>query len=179
MHLSYGWRMASTTSMPETGSLVTVTITDANGVFREFHGTLQEHTGMRVRVNEDPASRYPFAHERVPLLAGEMWVRIYSATGDPFEYAHLATEGREWALSMYEFYVSTEADNVDIRPITKAGEAWVQANLSLDNQRARLVEQIKALDPKLADAVDTLFGEVEHDAFQRGKDEEFRNNNGW
>lgn len=169
--------MTRTTPLPETGSLVTVTITDTKGVAREFLGTLHEHTGMRVHVNENPASRYPFAHERVPLLAGEMWTRIYSATGDPFEYAHLATEGREWGLGMYDFYVSTEAENIDIRPITKAGEAWVQANLSLDNQRAQLVAQVTALDPTLGQAVEDILDKVDTDAFERGKDAEFRSNN--
>lgn len=172
--------MPRTKSLPETGSLVTVTITDTDGVAHEFHGTLYEHVGMKVLVNEDPRANVQFSHLPVPLLAGEMWVRIYSATGTPFQRGDLPALGREWYMSgMYDFYVSTEASNVAIRPIAKAGQTWVQANLSLDSQRARLVEQIKALDPKLAEATDLLFGEVEHDAFQRGKDEEFRNSNGW
>lgn len=164
-------------TLPETGSLVTVAITDETGMVHEFHGTLLEQTGMRVLINEDPASRARFVHQRVPLLAGEMWVRIYSATGNPFAYGHLAAEGREWGLSMFDFYVSTEAENVTIAPITPAGRLWVDANLSLDNQRARLVEQIKALDPKLGEAADDLFGKVEHDAFARGKDQEWHVHN--
>jgi hypothetical protein len=167
-------------TLPETGSLVTVTITDRDDVTHTFHGTLHEHVGMRVLTNDDPTAQIQFSHQPVPLLAGEMWVRIYSATGNPFHPGDLAPLGREWCMSgMYDFYVSTEATNVTIRRVTKDGKKWIDANLSLDSQRARIVEQIKALDPKLAAAADNLFGEVEHDAFQRGKDEEFRNANGW
>lgn len=164
-------------TLPETGSLVTVTITDETGTVHEFHGTLLEQTGMVMHESADALKRVRYSHHRVPLLAGEMWVRIYSATGDPFSYGHLAVTGREWSLSMYEFYVSTEAENVTIAPITPAGRLWVDANLSLDNQRARLVEQIKALDPKLGEAADDLFGKVEHDAFARGKDQEWHVHN--
>lgn len=173
---SYGSGMART-QMPETGTLVTVTITDADGATHEFHGTLHEHVGMRVLVNEDPTSQIRFSHQPVPLLAGEMWARIYSATGNPIQRDGLPALGREWYMNgMYDFYVSTEAENITIRPITKAGQKWVTANLSLDSQRARLVEQVKALDPKLGEAAELLFGEVEHEAYQRGKDDEYRNN---
>jgi hypothetical protein len=187
--------MPATKKSTEPGTLVTVRITDGEGVEHTFHGNVVETVSLITQKWETSDTRYshlPADERTIGKGYGEPspWLRIYSATGNPIPggagvfytgprtYGDngLAAQGADWFFSMYEFYVRIDSDDIDVRVATKAGKAWVESHLSLDNQRTRLVERIKALNPALADEAERLLGEVEHDAYERGKDDEYRAN---
>lgn len=179
--------MPRTKTLPETGTLVTVTITDDAGVAHEFHGTLHEvseivaesyqpyadHTEFQYRpTHNQRGERYPDMGEGTP------WVHIYSATGNPFPKGTLSDRSLSHYIQWHHLWADSAASNVTIKKATKVSQKWIRDNLSLDRKRHLLVEQIKALDPTLADAVDTLIEDIAYASRQEGRDEEWRSNNG-
>lgn len=189
--------MPATAKSIEPGTLVTVRITDDAGVEHTFHGNTVEKVSLITQTWEDhTGTRYshlPADERTIDKGFGEpsQWLRVYSATGNPIPGGEgvyytgprtygdngLAAQGKDWFFSMYEFYVCIDSENIDVRVATKAGKTWVDAHLSLDNRRNRLVERIKALDPALAEEADRLLGEVDDDAYERGKDAEWHAHN--
>lgn len=186
--------MPTTAKATVPGTLVTARITDADGTVHTFHGTAMEtvllHTGSwetpaGVRYNYLPANGQPVNPGYEPATN---WLRVYSATGNLFPVAHggggwgvpgtsLDPMTGDWLFGLHDFHVRLDSDVVDVQVATKEARDWVEANLSIDNRRSRIIEQVSALDPKLGQAVDRLLGDVEEDAFDRGKDHEWHSNN--
>lgn len=177
----------------EPSTLVTVRITGADGTTHTFHGTAMKTVSLHTGAWESAAGpRYNYVPAADAVGEGwepaADWLRVYSATGNPFNIAHsnagiggpgtsLAPMSADYFFGLYDFHVRLDSPNVDVRVATKTGREWVQANQYIDDRRQRLVEQVTALDPDLGEAVDRLLGDVEDDAFDRDKDAEwhFRN----
>lgn len=164
--------------LPETGTLVTVRITDDSHVEHAFHGTLIETKDLVAQSYTSGGTEFfnynPVNEHTEP---GTAWARIYSATGNVISRGPLPERSLDWYFSYHDFWVRLDAENVTVSKALKAGHAWVQANLSLDNRRTLLAEQVKALDPALGEAVDLLFDEIDDDAFERGREHEWRSVN--
>lgn len=161
------------------GDLVTVTIALSDGETQTFHGTVIEdldmHTIQVDRSNQPHFTQVPLIKGKTEVTYGETrrFFRIYSATGNRF--AAPSESGPDYAFSYHEFY-ATPSKSVKIRKITKAGRAWIQANLSLDMRRDALIEEARALDPKFADKMERVLEDVREQAFEEGKDYEWRSN---
>lgn len=164
--------------LPETGTLVTVRITDGSFVEHAFHGTLVEVQDLVAHSYISGGSEFfnynPVNEHTEP---GAAWARIYSATGNVIPRGSLPERSMDWYFSYHDFWVRLDAENITVSKALKAGHAWVQANQSLDNRRRLLAEQVTTLNPALGEAVDLLFGEIDEDAFERGRDYEWRSVN--
>lgn len=179
--------MPRTKTLPEIGTLVTVTITDDSGVAHEFHGTLHEVQEVVAQTWQDSpgVQRFNYAPthnlrgERLPDIGeGTPWVHIYSATGNQFPKTTLPERTLSHYVWYHEMWADTAAANVTVKKATKAAQKWIRENLSLDNKRRLLIEQVKALDPKLADAIDDLISDIADEAREQGREDEWRANNG-
>ena len=172
--MGYFGAMPATMRSRVPATLVTVRLTDAEGTEHTLHGetirvepiataSWENHSGLQW-------SHYP-ADRPVPEGAGpiEDWLLIHSATGNPFNLpSRLVKLTGDWHIGFSYLRVRIASNHVDVRVITKAGTTWIAKNLSLDTRRNLLVEQIKALDPALAETAENLLYAVEEDAFGRG-----------
>lgn len=191
-------RTAATPKALVPGTLVTVTLTENDGTAYTFHGTALEIETLCVKgyenaqgtaYNYTPADRILGEPTDYGFDAPTEWLRVYSATGNPFPVAHagggwgipardtVAAQGPDWYFGLYDFYVRLNAETVTVRIAGKAGREWVMANLSLDHRRKMLIEQVTALDPTLGEAVDRLVEDIHEAAFESGKDSEWHSSN--
>lgn len=170
--------MPTKKTLPANGSLVTVRLIDTDAGERTFHSKLFG-TERLVTESYGEAEQIVSHTQATEDNLGEVWVRVYSATGSPFEFGSLPVRTADWMLGYHDLRVRADSPNVTISPITKAGAQWVQANQSIENRRRILVEQVTALNPTIGNAVDLLFEAIDEDAFDRGKQHEWNSTHGW
>ena len=152
--------------------LVTLTYVDTDGVTRAWHGAYRGIYEVTVR-DRGPGSRffrYWHSIDFAATGAGAKWVVIDPADDYVFPALGLPEDPRWSNTGNGRLMFDLSLPGLSVTPVTEEGREFLTENESLPHKRKRLLDQVRALAPAVAEELDLVITELMADAVEAAED---------